>query len=98
MAAQGEIRGRQQRADGPVLVQPEAPGADDQQRESPLPAERHGGGRDGRRQQRAADSRRLPRQPPGDRQPPVHGAAGGEEHRSPGERDALRELARGVVG
>src|SRR5207244_11057425 len=24
--------------------------------------------------------------------------AGGEEHRSPGERDALRELARGVVG
>src|ERR1700752_865195 len=95
--AKGEIRGRQQRADGPVLVEPEAPRADDQQRKSPLAAQRHGGGRDGRRQQRAADSRRLPRQAPGDRQPPVHRAARGEQHGSPGESDALRELARTVV-
>jgi len=98
MTPQVEIRGRQPRAQAAVLVQPEAAKADHQQRQPPLSAQHDGDGPEERGRQRAAGARRVPRQPPGDRQPPVHRAAEGEQDRPPGERDALQQFARAGVG
>src|SRR5579862_2796467 len=98
VSAQAEVRGRQLRTEPAMLVEPEEAEADHQQRKSPLTADDDRG----RGEERRNGGRRRTRpgggQPTGEREPPVHGTGATEQHRSPGDRAALGELAVGVAG
>ena len=74
------------------------PTADGEQRERVLSADEHRRRRGQRRQRRRRSARRRGGQAAGEREPEVHRAAAGEQHRAPGDRGALRQLVGGVAG
>src|SRR5579864_1901690 len=96
--AQAEVGGRQLRTEQAMLVEPEEAEAYHQQRKSPLATHDDRGRGEERRNGSGRRTRRRGGQPTGEREPPVHGSGATEQHRSPGDRAALGELAVGVAG